>query len=129
MHNRDAATTRRRNQNQQPGGNSANRPDIEACTGAANHQLSYLGAQTQAPGTSLSLRSTTSYPGGYLRQSAGAVHHQQNDTAQFKTDASFCPVVGNNGQGASLKWAGNPALYLRHYNGSITSWIVTPSWA
>lgn len=186
----------------QPGGNSANRLDIEACAGAANQQFAYLGVQSLAPSTALSLRSTTSccttsyvrhqngvaklstitatnpsgdfsdaswtarsalngtagcvsfesknYPGGYLRQSAGAVYQQQNDnTAQFKTDATFCPVVGNNGQGVSLKWAGNSALYLRHYNGSIyvasnggadpwdgttswsddTSWTVTPSWA
>jgi hypothetical protein len=60
------------------------------------------------------------FPNGYLRQSSGAVYQQQNDgSQQFKTDATFCEVPGHNGQGVSLQWYGNSALYLRHYNGQL----------
>ena len=77
------------------------------------------------------------YANGYLRQSSGAVYQQQNDnTSQFATDATFCPVPGNNGQGVSLQWAGNASLYLRHYqgqlyvasNGGSAAWDTSTSW-
>ncbi len=77
------------------------------------------------------------FPNGFLRQSSGAVYQQQNDnSAQFKTDATFCPVPGKNGQGVSLQWAGNNTLYLRHYlgllyiasNGGPDAWDSTTSW-
>lgn len=89
------------------------------------------------------------FPNGYLRQSGGAVYQQQNDkTQQFATDATFCPVPGHNGQGVSLRWAGDSTLFLRHYMGNLyvasnggsaawdsstswtddTSWLPTPAW-
>jgi hypothetical protein len=77
------------------------------------------------------------FPNGYLRQSGGAVYQQQNDSSSpFATDATFCEVPGMNGQGLSLQWAGNSALYLRHYqgqlyvasNGGSDAWDATTSW-
>ena len=90
------------------------------------------------------------YPNGYLRQTAGAVYQQQDDgTAQFASDATFCASPGQNGQGESLSWNATPADYLRHYDGELyvagdggsdawdsstswtddVSWIPVPAWA
>lgn len=83
------------------------------------------------------------FPNGYLRQQQSRVAQQQNDgTATFRSDATFCPQPGKNGQGISLAWVGNSALFLRHYNGqmylasnggpnpwdSSTSWAADVSW-
>lgn len=77
------------------------------------------------------------YPNGYLRQTDGAIYQQQNDGSPgFATDATFCPVPGQNGQGVSLQWYGNSALYLRHYDGELyvasdggsDAWDATTSW-
>jgi len=77
------------------------------------------------------------YTNGYLRQSGGAVYQQQNDNStQFATDATFCEAPGVNGQGVSLRWAGNSALYLRHYQGKLyiasdggtDAWDAATSW-
>lgn len=77
------------------------------------------------------------YPNGYLRQSNGAVYQQQNDnSAQFASDATFCPTRGNNGQGVSLSSAADSAFFLRHYNGQVyiasnggpASWDASASW-
>ncbi|HZU56725.1 MAG TPA: arabinofuranosidase catalytic domain-containing protein [Actinocrinis sp.] len=90
------------------------------------------------------------YPNGYLRQTSGAVYQQQNDgTAQFASDATFCAVPGKSGQGESLSWNATPADYLRHYAGQLyvasdggpdawdsstswtddVSWLPLPAWA
>ena len=80
------------------------------------------------------------FANGYLRQSAGAVYQQQNDgSAQFASDATFCPTRANNGngQGVSLYSVANPSLFLRHYNGQVyiasnggsDAWDATSSWA
>lgn len=90
------------------------------------------------------------FPNGYLRQQAGTVYQQQNDgTGQFASDATFCPAPGKSGRGVSLASYGNPALFLRHYNGHVyvasnggpdpwdattswpddVSWLPTPAWA
>lgn len=83
------------------------------------------------------------FPNGYLRQQNRTVLQQQNDgTAAFAADATFCPQPGKNGQGVSLSWVSNSALFLRHYNGQIylasnggtnawdnaTSWAADVSW-
>ena len=77
------------------------------------------------------------YPNGYLRQTSGAVYQQQNDgTAQFASDATFCATPGKNGQGESLSWNATPADYLRHYSGDVyvasdggtAAWDSTTSW-
>ncbi|WP_353648959.1 arabinofuranosidase catalytic domain-containing protein [Nakamurella sp. A5-74] len=90
------------------------------------------------------------FPNGYLRQQNRSVLQQQNDgTPTFASDATFCPQPGKNGQGVSLSWVGNAALFVRHYNGQIylasngggnpwdsaiswtadVSWLPTPGWA
>jgi hypothetical protein len=77
------------------------------------------------------------YPNGYLRQTSGAVYRQQDDgTAQFASDATFCASPGRNGQGESLSWNATPADYLRHYDGELyvasdggsDAWDISTSW-
>jgi hypothetical protein len=81
---------------------------------------------------------SANFPNGYLRQSSSQIRQQTNDgTPGFATDATFCPVPGQSGQGISLQWAGNPALYLRHYagalylasNGGSNAWDTATGWA
>ncbi|MEJ7648139.1 MAG: arabinofuranosidase catalytic domain-containing protein [Nakamurella sp.] len=90
------------------------------------------------------------FAGGYLRQQNRSVLQQQNDgTAAFAADATFCPQPGKNGKGVSLAWVNNSSLFLRHYNGQIylasnggtnpwdtatswtadVSWVPSPGWA
>ncbi|BEP13309.1 hypothetical protein acdb102_16200 [Acidothermaceae bacterium B102] len=132
---------------------SSGRGIISAITVASSTTDKQDATWTARPGLSnsacLSFESKD-YPNGYLRQTAGAVYQQQNDgTTGFATDATFCEVPGNDGQGVSLQWAGNTALYLRHYSGQLyvasnggtaawdsttswtddTSWMPTPAWA
>jgi hypothetical protein len=84
------------------------------------------------------------YPGDFLRHFNFQVLRQPMDgSAAFRSDATFCPVAGKNGQGTSFRSANYPAKYLRHYNNSVyiadssganawdsaTSWADDVSWA
>ncbi|PSL37509.1 ricin-type beta-trefoil lectin protein [Labedella gwakjiensis] len=81
---------------------------------------------------------SSNFANGYLRQSSSQIRQQTNDgTAGFATDATFCPMPGKSGQGVSLQWVGNSALFLRHYNGTLylasnggtNAWDAAATWA
>ncbi|KAJ4256278.1 Alpha-L-arabinofuranosidase [Fusarium torreyae] len=55
-------------------------------------------------------------PGSFIRHQAFALLVNKNDnTKQFKEDATFCPQAGLNGQGTSIRAWGYPTRYFRHY--------------
>ncbi|KAF4967452.1 hypothetical protein FSARC_5025 [Fusarium sarcochroum] len=54
--------------------------------------------------------------GSFIRHQAFALLVNKNDnTKQFKEDATFCPQSGLNGQGTSIRAWGYPTRYFRHY--------------
>lgn len=55
--------------------------------------------------------------GSYIRHSDFALLLNANDNSkQFKEDATFCPQAGFNGQGSSVRAWGYPTRFIRHYN-------------
>ena len=77
-------------------------------------------------------------PGSYLRHQSFILHLQQNDgSALFAQDATFCPQTGNSGQGKSFQSVNFPTKYIRAYqggvylasNGGTNDWDATASWA
>ena len=56
-------------------------------------------------------------PGSYIRHNNFVLVVNANDnTKQFREDATFCPQAGLNGQGSSIQAWGYPTRYFRHYN-------------
>jgi serine/threonine protein kinase len=91
-----------------------------------------------------------SHPGDYLRHANGLLLLEpDNGRAQFRADATFCPVPGFDSQGSSFQSLNNPAAYIRHYYGKLylasdggtspwdsvnwwkfdVSWVVSQPWA
>ncbi len=63
---------------------------------------------------------SANYPGGFLRRMGDEVYQHQNDgSAQFASDATFCTAPGPNGKGLALRAHGNTTEYLRHYEGKL----------
>jgi hypothetical protein len=84
------------------------------------------------------------YPGYYLRHFNYVLYRQQNDgSAIFAADATFCPQAGKAGSGTSFASYNFPARFLRHYNNVVyiasnggsnafdnaTSWAADVTWA
>ncbi|KAF8855046.1 putative fungal alpha-L-arabinofuranosidase [Acephala macrosclerotiorum] len=56
-------------------------------------------------------------PGSYIRHYNFELLLNANDgTKQFYEDATFCPLVGLNGQGNSIRSWSYPTRYFRHYD-------------
>ncbi len=56
-------------------------------------------------------------PGDYLRHFDFELYLEQNDgSSQFAQDATFCPQVGNSGEGYSFQSMNYPYEYIRHYD-------------
>jgi hypothetical protein len=83
------------------------------------------------------------FPGDFLRHFNFQLFRQPDDgTATFRSDATFCPEPGKNGQGTSFRSANFPTRYLRHFNNTVyiasnggsnafdsaTSWADDVSW-
>ena len=91
-------------------------------------------------------------PGSYLRHQNFQFHLQPNDgTSLFSKDATFCPALGNSGQGVSFQSVNFPGRYIRTFNDTVylasdgppgtnawdtatdwaedTSWLVSTPWA
>jgi hypothetical protein len=89
-------------------------------------------------------------PGSYLRHYNYQLTLNANDgSAIFKSDATFCPQAGMNGQGNSFASSNFPSRYIRHYANNVyiasnggsntydsaslwgddVSWVVTGAWA
>ncbi|KAK7021153.1 alpha-L-arabinofuranosidase B domain protein [Favolaschia claudopus] len=59
-------------------------------------------------------------PGSFLRHANFVLLVNANDNSkQFKEDATFCPKVGLNGQGNSIRAWGYPTRSFRHFNNSL----------
>ena len=90
------------------------------------------------------------YPGDFLRHYNYQLYRQPMDgTAQFRSDATFCPTTGKSGTGTSFASYNYPTRFLRHYNFNVyvasdggsnafdsatswaddVSWVVSPPWA
>uniref|UniRef100_A0A8H7MY72 Alpha-L-arabinofuranosidase n=1 Tax=Bionectria ochroleuca TaxID=29856 RepID=A0A8H7MY72_BIOOC len=70
-------------------------------------------------------------PGSYIRHSDFTLYVNANDNSkQFKEDATFCPQSGISGQGSSIRSWNYPTRYIRHYsnagyiasNGGVHTW-------
>ena len=89
-------------------------------------------------------------PGSYLRHQNFQFHLQPNDgSSLFSQDATFCPAVGNSGQGTSFQSVNFPGRYIRNFSNVVylaanggtnpwdtatgwpadTSWLVATPWA
>ena len=77
------------------------------------------------------------YPGDYIRHQNSVLFRQPYDgTTLNASDATFCPVGGNNGQGNSFQSVNFTNKYIRHYNstgyiasnGGSNSWDSANSW-
>ncbi|WP_238007370.1 alpha-L-arabinofuranosidase B [Dactylosporangium sp. AC04546] len=87
--------------------------------------------------------------GSFLRHQNYQLYLRANDnTALFKSDATFCPQSGRNGQGNSFASQNFSTRYIRHYNNNVyiasnggsnafdatalwaddVSWVVTGAW-
>ncbi|KAJ7182217.1 glycoside hydrolase family 54 protein [Mycena crocata] len=56
-------------------------------------------------------------PGSFIRHNNFALLVNANDNSQqFREDATFCQRAGLNGQGSSLRAWGYPTRYFRHFN-------------
>ncbi|CAH0034061.1 unnamed protein product [Clonostachys rhizophaga] len=56
-------------------------------------------------------------PGSYIRHSDFTLYVNANDNSkQFKEDATFCPQSGISGQGSSIRSWNYPTRYIRHYS-------------
>lgn len=56
-------------------------------------------------------------PGSFIRHFNFALQLQANDNSkQFREDATFCPQAGLNGKGNSIRAAFYPTRYIRHFN-------------
>ena len=56
-------------------------------------------------------------PGSFLRHNNFVLQLNANDNSkQFKEDATFCSQAGLNGQGSSIRAWGYPTRYIRHYS-------------
>ncbi len=84
------------------------------------------------------------YPGYFMRHYNYILYRQQNDgSAQFAADATFCPQSGQAGGGTSFASYNYPSRYLRHYNNVVyiasnggsnafdnaTAWAADVTWA
>ncbi|WP_229691487.1 arabinofuranosidase catalytic domain-containing protein, partial [Sphaerisporangium melleum] len=102
-----------------------------------------------ASGSCVSLESKN-YPGTFLRHQNYQLYRQQNDgSALFASDATFCAQAGKNGQGISLASYNFSSRFIRHYGNTVyiasnggsntfdnssawaddVSWIVAQPWA
>lgn len=62
------------------------------------------------------------FPGRFLRHAASRVSNDQNDnSALFAGDATFCAIPGNSGTGVSFMSWNYPMKFLRHINAEV--WI------
>jgi len=89
-------------------------------------------------------------PGDYLRHFDFELYLDPNDgSSQFAQDATFCPQVGNSGEGYSFQSVNYPYEYIRHYDYVVyiasdggrnpwdasrlwpddTTWLVSQPWA
>jgi hypothetical protein len=89
-------------------------------------------------------------PGDFLRHQNSALHVQPLDgTALNRSDATFCPQPGKDGQGSSFHSLSYPTKFIRHYYGKVyiaadggtnpwdakalwaddTSFLVSPPWS
>jgi hypothetical protein len=60
------------------------------------------------------------FPGDFLRHQNFQVFRQPNDgSALFRSDATFCPQAGMNGQGTSFASVNFPTRFLRHFNNTV----------
>ena len=60
------------------------------------------------------------FPGDFLRHQNFQLHRQPNDgSALFRSDATFCPQAGRNGQGTSFASVNFPTRFLRHFNNTL----------
>jgi hypothetical protein len=56
-------------------------------------------------------------PGSYIRHFNFELYVEPNDNSkQFFEDATYCPQVGLNGQGNSIRSWSHPTRYFRHYD-------------
>jgi hypothetical protein len=75
--------------------------------------------------------------------------HANNNTSLFRSDATFCPQAGMNGQGNSFASSNFPSRFIRHFSNNVyiasnggsnsfdstnlwaddVSWVVTAPWA
>jgi hypothetical protein len=78
------------------------------------------------------------FPGDFLRHQNFQLHRQPDDgSALFRSDATFCPQAGKNGQGTSFASVNFPTRFLRHFNntlfiasnGGTNNFDTTASWA
>ncbi|MCK2218812.1 alpha-L-arabinofuranosidase B [Actinomadura sp. ATCC 31491] len=90
------------------------------------------------------------YPGSFLRHRNYQLYRNADDgSALFRSDATFCPQTGRNGQGTSLASYNYPTRFIRHYSNTVyiasnggsnafdsatswnddVSWVVSPPWA
>jgi hypothetical protein len=90
------------------------------------------------------------FPGDFLRHQNFQLHRQPNDgSALFRSDATFCPRAGMNGQGTTFASFNFPTRFLRHFNNTVfiasnggtnafdatasfaddVSWVVSSPWA
>ncbi len=57
------------------------------------------------------------YPGDYMRHYNFQLYREPFDgTAQFASDATFCPTTGNDGSGTSFQSVNYTTKYIRNYN-------------
>ena len=77
-------------------------------------------------------------PNQYLRHTGFQFHLQDNDgTAGYASDATFCQVPGNSGLGVSFQSVNYTTKYIRAYNGKLdlasnggtNDWDSTTNWA
>jgi hypothetical protein len=90
------------------------------------------------------------FPGDFLRHQNFQLFRQPNDgSALFRSDATFCPRAGMNGQGTTFASFNFPTRFLRHFNNTVfiasnggtnafdatasfaddVSWVVSSPWA
>jgi hypothetical protein len=90
------------------------------------------------------------FPGDFLRHQNFQLFRQPNDgSALFRSDATFCPQAGMNGQGTSFASFNFPTRFIRHFNNNVfvasnggtnafdatasftddVSWVVSAPWA
>jgi hypothetical protein len=60
------------------------------------------------------------FPGDFLRHQNFQLHRQPNDgSALFRSDATFCPQPGMNGQGTTFQSVNFPTRFIRHFNNTL----------
>jgi hypothetical protein len=90
------------------------------------------------------------FPGDFLRHQNFQLFRQPDDgSALFRSDATFCPQAGMNGQGTTFASFNFPTRFIRHFNNTVfiasnggpdtfdatasfaddVSWVVSAPWA